>query len=104
MGRNIFVLGLDDLNHRALQKLPGAEEYTFHQLLTFDELQDSSLTVTGLLEKAEDQLNGFDGTIDGIVAYWDFPATAMAPVLAQKQGLPSANLKGIATVEHKYWS
>ncbi len=104
MGRNIFVLGLDDLNHRALKKLPGAEDYTYHQLLTFDELQDSAHTVNSLLEKAEQQLDAFEGSIDAIVAYWDFPATAMAPILAERHGLPHANLKGIATVEHKYWS
>ncbi|GAB3848633.1 ATP-grasp domain-containing protein [Nesterenkonia populi] len=104
MGLNIFVLGLDDLNHRALKKLPGAEDYTFHQLLSFDALQDGAFTVNDLLEKAEQQLDAFDGSIDAIVAYWDFPATAMAPILAERHSLPHANLRGIVTVEHKYWS
>ncbi|NLS09460.1 hypothetical protein HGQ17_05440 [Nesterenkonia sp. MY13] len=104
MGTNIFVLGLDELNHQALKKLPGAENYTFHQLLTFDELQGGSIAVNELLEEAERRLEDFDGSIDAIVGYWDFPVTAMVPILADRYGLPSANLKGIVTVEHKYWS
>lgn len=104
MGRNIFVLGLDDLNHRALQKLPGAEDYTFHQVLTFDELQGGTVSVDELLKQAQAQIEAFDGSVDAIVGYWDFPVTAMVPILAEHYGLPSANLKGIATVEHKYWS
>lgn len=64
MGTNIFVLGLDELNHQALKKLPGAENYTFHQLLTFDELQGGSIAVNELLEEAERRLEDFDGSID----------------------------------------
>ncbi|WP_022873411.1 ATP-grasp domain-containing protein [Nesterenkonia alba] len=104
MGLNIFVLGLDELNHRALRALPGAEEYTFHQVLTFDELQGGTVSVSELLTEAQKRLDAFPGSIDAIVGYWDFPVTAMVPILCQRYGLPSANLSGIVTVEHKYWS
>lgn len=104
MGRNIFVLGLDELNHQALQKLPGAEDYSFHQVLTFEDLQGGTVSVPDLLEQAQRQLDDYEGSVDAIVGYWDFPVTAMVPILCERHGLPSANLKGIATVEHKYWS
>ncbi len=104
MNKNIFVLGLDDLNHQALQQVPGADEYTFHQLLTFEELQGGTVSVPNLLEQAQHQLDAFDGTIDAIVGYWDFPVTVMVPILCKRYGLPSADLKGIAACEHKYWS
>lgn len=104
MGRNIFVLGLDELNHQALQKLPGAEDYSFHQVLTFEDLQGGTVSVPDLLEQAQRQLDDYEGSVDAIVGYWDFPVTAMVPILCERYGLPSANLKGIATVEHKYWS
>lgn len=104
MDQNIFVLGLDELNHQALCDLPGASECTFHQLLTFEQLQGGAVSVEELLAEAERQLESVEHPIDAIVGYWDFPVTVMVPILAHRYGLPSANLKGIVTVEHKYWS
>lgn len=104
MSRNVFVLGLDDLNLEALRQVPGADEYTFHQLLTFEQLQGGTVSVPRLLEQAEHQLQSFEGTIDAIVGYWDFPVTVMVPILCERYGLPSADLKAIAACEHKYWS
>ena len=104
MNHNVFVLGLDDANREVLGELPGADSLTFHQLLTQDELQEGEVDVPDLLERAEAQLAEFEGSVDAIVTYWDFPATMMAPILCQRRGLPSADLTAVIRCEHKYWS
>lgn len=104
MRQNVFVLGLNDANRDVLHALPGSEQITFHQLLTQEELQEGEVDVLELLARAQEQLDAFDGSIDAIVNFWDFPATMMLPVLCQRRGLPSADLLAVLRCEHKYWS
>lgn len=104
MNQNIFVMGLDDSNRALLEALPDAERFTFHQLLTFEELQDGPVSVPKLLEKARRQLEAFEGSIDAIVGFLDFPANLMVPILCQEYGLTSASLEAVLKCEHKYWS
>lgn len=104
MRRNVFVVGLDDLNLSTLQALPDVESYAFHQLLTRPELQSGTVSVAELLARAFRQLDAFDGTIDAIVGYWDFPVSLLVPVLCRRYGLRSAPLTAVMRCEHKYWS
>lgn len=105
MQRNIFVLGLDEMNLATLEQLPGAERYRFHQLLTIQELQHGDdIPFDDLLDKATRQLEDFDGAVDAIVGYWDFPVSSMVPLLNRRFGLRSALLEAVLTCEHKYWS
>ena len=105
MLRNIFVLGLDEVNLATLQELPGADRYHFHQLLTIEEMQhEDDIRLPDLLAKAERQLAAFDGPLDGVVGYWDFPVSSMVPILAARFGLRSASLESVLKCEHKYWS
>lgn len=39
MKRNIFVIGLDAFNHRLLNRMGGAQDYSFHELLSFQEVK-----------------------------------------------------------------
>lgn len=102
--RNVFVIGLDDLNHAVLQDMPGAHDCQFHQLLTREDLQEGTVSVPDLLARAERHLAAFDGPIDAIVGYWDFPSTLMVPLLCEPRGLRSASLEAVVKCEHKYWS
>ena len=36
--------------------------------------------------------------------YWDFPGSAIAPMLSRTLDLPGATLESVARCEHKYWS
>jgi hypothetical protein len=102
---NIFVLGLDDLNHATLRAIPNATDYRFHQLLTLDELRHrESIPIAGLLDKATSQLESFDGTIDAIIGFWDFPVTQLVPILCDRFSLRSPTLESVLKCEHKYWS
>ena len=99
---NVFVLGLDDLNRAELEELPG---YRFHPLLNVAELTESEdIDLEGLLAKARRQLESFDGRIDAIIGYWDFPVSSMVPILCRRFGLPAVSLRAVVACEHKYWS
>jgi hypothetical protein len=100
----IFVIGLDEANLRTLERVPGAGDYRFHGLLTVEEIQHGEIPIEDLLAKAEQVLDGFDGEIGAIVGYWDFPVTALVPLLCRRYGLPGAALSGVLKCEHKYWS
>ncbi len=104
MVSNVFVVGLDDLNESILQRLPGASQYRFHQLLTLEVLWAIDRNVPDLLSAAQRQLDAFDGSIDAIVGYWDFPINIMVPILCERYGLPSTSLRSVVACEHKYWS
>jgi hypothetical protein len=103
--KNIFVIGLDEPNRATLRALPDAGNLRFHQLLSLDELRHGeTIDVAALLDKAQAELEGFDGSIDAIVGYWDFPVTQMVPILCDRFGLRSASLEAVLKCEHKYWS
>ncbi|ATW46892.1 ATP-grasp domain-containing protein [Streptomyces peucetius] len=102
--KNIFVIGLDDANLNTLLSVPDAREYRFHPLLTTQELQVGEVSVPELLEKAEGILNAFDGSIDAIVGYWDFPVSTLVPILSERYGTRSTSLESVVKCEHKYWS
>ena len=104
MPSHIFILGLDDLGRSELATLPDAAEFVFHGLMTIDELQSGTIDLPALLQKAQRELDRFDGTIDGIVGYWDFPISLMVPILCARYHLPSKNLEAAVKCEHKYWS
>ncbi|POX36045.1 biotin carboxylase [Streptomyces sp. Ru73] len=102
--KNIFVVGLDEGNLPELQAIPDAAEYTFHGLLTPEELQVGEVSVPQLLEKAYGILDAFEGSIDAIVTYWDFPASTLVPILGERYGTHHTSLESIVKCEHKYWS
>ncbi|MQA15747.1 MAG: ATP-grasp domain-containing protein [Pseudonocardiaceae bacterium] len=106
MADDVFVLGLDNHNHKLLKDLPDASQYRFHPLLTIEELQyGEQIPLRELLEKAQTQLENFDGSVDAIIGFWDFPVSTMVPILCRRLGgLTCASLDAVVKCEHKYWS
>ncbi|ATG52952.1 biotin carboxylase [Brachybacterium vulturis] len=104
MPRNVFVLGLDQHNLEILRRLPGAVDLTFHGLLPRRQLQGAVIDVPELLYRAETELDAFDGSVDAIVSFWDFPMVTMVPILCARRGLPAPTLESVLRCEHKYWS
>ncbi|WP_410659415.1 acetyl-CoA carboxylase biotin carboxylase subunit family protein [Amycolatopsis sp. lyj-112] len=102
--KNIFVIGLDEGNDEVLRRIPGADGYRFHPLLSVEELQHGEILIVELMEKAQAHLDAFDGTIDAIVSYWDFPSSTMVAMLCEKYGLPGVSLEAVLKCENKYWS
>lgn len=105
MSKNIFVLGTDDFNLVKLKSLRKAAEYNIYKLLDFAEIRGKEeYPVDELLVKAKNRLQAFDGPVDGIIGYYDFPVTDMIPILCKEYNIPSASLEAVLKCEHKYWS
>ena len=102
---NVFVVGYDDLGKELLPKLNNVEDYHFHGLLPLDEVVFAAeYEFDQLVEDARRELDSFSGTVDAIVGYWDFPTSALLPVLREKRQLPGPSLEAVLKCEHKYWS
>ena len=103
--KNVFVVGMNDLNRERLQTLPHAEHYDFHALLTYEESHGAAeYRPKELMQKATGILDRFDGPVDAIIGFWDFPVSPMIPLLAARYGTRSASLASVLRAEHKYWA
>jgi hypothetical protein len=105
--KNIFCIGMNEFNRSMIERLEYAENCTFHKLLDHEEIRsktEDDYPLSGLLAKAEQQLIDFEGKIDGIMGYIDFPVSVMVPLLCEKFGLPSLSINHAIQCEHKYWS
>ncbi|CAM5710050.1 hypothetical protein SALBM311S_10043 [Streptomyces alboniger] len=81
--KNVFVVGLDEANLPTLNAVPGAKSLRLHPLMSAEELQGGEVSVPELLDKAQRTLDAFDGSIDAIVGYWDFPVSTLVPIPQQ---------------------
>jgi hypothetical protein len=105
MHRNIFVIALDPFNQETMESLPESRRYAFHSLLPQgDVLKAEEYDYDQLLRDANAELEAFDGTVDGIVTWWDFPSSGLAPVLSERWDLYGPTLRSVVVLEHKYWS
>ena len=105
MTRNVFLIALDEFNLETMEGLPETKRYTFHSLLPQGEvLKADEYDYEELLAKANAELRDFDGTVDGIATWWDFPSSGLAPVLSERWDCYGPSLRSVAVLEHKYWS
>lgn len=103
--KNVFIIGMDDFNERILSSMPGTENLKFHSLFRFEDFKGlESYPYEDILKKADARLREFDGTIDAITGFWDFPICSMVPVLAERFGCPATSPASEVKCEHKYWS
>lgn len=105
MKRNIFFPALTDLHREELQTVKLVTDYNFHGLLDTWRLIDApDLDFDELLGELRKELEAFDGSIDAIIAHWDFPTSVLVPILCRELGLPSPSVESVLKCEHKYWS
>lgn len=103
--KNVFVVGLDDFNLKKLRMIPEASDCEFHPALYISEIREvEEFDIGALIDTAVKRMEGFPGKIDAVVAYYDFPATDILPILAERFGLPGPRLESVFKCEHKYWS
>ncbi|MFC4857685.1 ATP-grasp domain-containing protein [Actinophytocola glycyrrhizae] len=101
---NVVVLGLDERNLELLRRVPDAERYEFHPLMSILDMQSDEITMADLLATLESRIEQFDGEVHAIIGFWDFPVSTIVPVLCERFGLRSASLDAVLKCEHKYWS
>lgn len=105
MSKNVFVVGLNEFNHQKLKRLRGAENYAFHGVIEPEEVYETEhFPIAEMIDRAETQLRGFDGSVDAIAGYMDFPVSTMLPILCKRFGTRSTSLESLLKCEHKYWS
>lgn len=104
MKRDVVVLGLDEDNLDLLRRVPEAERYEFHGLMSITDMQTGEIPVDELLAEAERRIAAFDREVHAIVGFWDFPVSTLVPLLCERFGVPGASLEAVLRCEHKYWS
>ncbi|GAA0681592.1 ATP-grasp domain-containing protein [Marinobacterium maritimum] len=103
--KNIFVFGEDSFNLEQMEALQEIEPYRFHPLFRAEEVKlGGRLPIEQLYEEALARLDRFEGSVDAIVGYWDFPVSTMLPLLRAPYAMPSPSLEALLKCEHKYWS
>ncbi|WP_372987811.1 acetyl-CoA carboxylase biotin carboxylase subunit family protein [Marinobacter sp.] len=103
--KNIFVVGFDERHGADLLQIPDACSFNFLPLLRSEEIvYQQKYDIEEMLDKARGILRNFDGSIDGMVCHWDFPATSITAILCQEFNLPCPSLEAILKCSHKYWS
>jgi len=96
---------MNSLNAERLTRLRGVEDVTFHPLLTPAQVYETQeFDIPAMLEEAEQTLRAFDGSVDAIVGYMDFPVSTMLPILCRKFGTRMTSLESLLKCEHKFWS
>lgn len=102
---NIFVLGLDGFNREKLEAIRQSDSHRFHGLLEVSQVSGAQeFDFEALLKEATKTLEGFQGSVDGIVNFWDFPASAIHAILCERYDLPGPSLESVVKCDHKYWS
>ncbi len=105
MKRNIFVVALEDHQREELETLRHSDKFEVHSLLSVKTAVESErFSFNALLDEARSKLEAFPGSIDAIVAQWDFPTSVMVPILCREYGIPSPSVESVLKCEHKYWS
>ncbi|WP_280205916.1 ATP-grasp domain-containing protein [Nocardia cyriacigeorgica] len=102
---NVFVPGLTQVQRADLETVEVPGGLRVHGLLDYDALVSADeFDFDDLLQRARDELDAFDGSVDAIIAHWDFPTSVLVPILAAERDLPSPSLESVIGCEHKLWS
>jgi hypothetical protein len=105
MKKNVFLIGLNDFNLQKLETIRGAENYAYHGVIEPAAVYDTEVfPIDDLLRQTSGQLRAFDGRIDAIAGYMDFPVSTMLPILCAEFGARTTTLESLLKCEHKYWS
>lgn len=105
MKTNIFVVGLDDFHLKLLNTVTDSDRYNFLPLFHSAEIVNPvDFRIGDALPEMKRILDQFSGPIDAIIGHWDFPTSALLPILRQHYGLGGPSLETVLRCEHKYWS
>ncbi|MFA9461021.1 ATP-grasp domain-containing protein [Thiohalorhabdus sp. Cl-TMA] len=104
MPKNVFVIGPDAFNLARLEELSRSGAVRFHPLLRYEDVRGAHYPLEALLDRAESEVRSFEGSIDGLVGFWDFPVSDMVPILCRRLGLRGPSLEAVVKCEDKFWS
>jgi len=105
--KNVGVVGYDAFNRELLSELRDPHGFAFHGLLDYEEAvrpASGRIDFDALVALAERRIGDLPAPLDAVIGWWDFPTSAIAPLLKRRHGLPGPALEAVAACEHKYWS
>ena len=104
--KNIFVVGLNEFNRGELESIDQAEKYNFISLFHSDEVMQQGVKpdIEKFINEAKEKLDNFEGSIDGIISFFDFPVTLLTFYLCDEYNTKGPSLWSGIQCEHKYWS
>jgi biotin carboxylase len=101
---HVFVVGMTEFQRSQLETITDVGKMVFHQLLAPEVVTRPGHRFADLLDRARRELDATEGSVDAIIAHWDFPTSVLARVLCRERGLPGPDLTAVVACEHKYWS
>ncbi len=109
INKNIFVVGLDEINRALLERTPHASEYIYHGLLDPAEVYETyEFPIPEMVQRSVAQIRAFQKhtgqSVDAICGYHDFPVSTMLPIICREFGVRTPGLESLIKCEHKYWS
>ncbi|WP_231613928.1 hypothetical protein [Halomonas sp. BC04] len=105
MKRNIFIIALEEQQRKELETLRHSKDFEVHGLLDVATAVESDhFSFNELLSDVRKELINFNGSVDAILAQWDFPTSVMVPILCKEYNIPSPSVESVLKCEHKYWS
>lgn len=101
--RLIRVVGADETNMRRLRALERYRDYEFRPLFTEEQIKGRlPARLEVLVGQAIAELEREPPA--AVIAYWDFPANAMARHLSAVMRLPGTSLESVFACSHKLWA
>lgn len=99
--QNLFVLGAEPFNMERLTHLPAAEYCDFHSGLDLADIRHiDEFDMEAIIEKSFAQIESAGVPVDGVVAYYDFPASTLVPIVAQRFGLRGPTVRSVMKCEN----
>ena len=103
--QHLFVIGAEPFNMERLTHLPASRYTEFHSALDLSEIRGiDEFDMAHIIEKTFRNIEEAAVPVDGVVAYYDFPASTMVPIVAQRFGLRGPTIRSVMKCEHKFWS
>lgn len=103
--KNIFVIGMSEYHRHTIKSTDEVTTLKLHNLIHNDELRGvDEMPVAELLDKARSRLDSFNGSIDAIVTFLDFPALEIMATLGREYNCKTPRLENLLKCNHKYWS
>jgi len=88
-----------------LTKLPAAEHCRFYSALDLEEIRHiDAFDMETIIAKTFANVEQAGVHPDAVVAYYDFPASTLVPILAQRFGLRGPTVRSVMKCENKFWS
>ncbi|MFP4612867.1 MAG: ATP-grasp domain-containing protein [Spirochaetaceae bacterium] len=103
--QHVFVIGAEPFNMERLEHLPAAETCEFHSALDLADIRHvDEYDMEAIIRATFDNIKKAGVSADAVVAYFDFPASTLLPIVAQRFGLRGPTVRSVLKCENKFWS